>query len=316
MHIKVPKAARFVVVATIFVLSAPTGAVAADPAAIQKQLNATAAEYGRLETQVALTEAKVEKLEADLAQADKVINEKAVAMRERASYLYKYGGVGSYLENLVLATDIKQFLDRVHYLSIMGDKDAKLVDGLRLTQARADTLRAELDRTLKTQKSLAQQMRAKQKQLHEQFKGAQSAAKVVRFGKFDAFTLPIRPSAFANTWGAPRSGGRRHKGTDVMAPCGVPVLAVTNGSISDLGSGGNGGIMLYLRATNGDVFFYAHLKGYASGISVGRRVSVGETVGYNGNSGNARGGPCHVHFEWHPGGGSPVNPYPLLASVR
>lgn len=317
MTTQASRAARlFAVAALIAALLPAPSAVAADPAAIQAQLNKTAAEYGRLETQLALTESKIAKLEKDLATAERVISEKAVAMRARAGYLYKHGGVGSYLENLILATDIKQFLDRVHYLSIMGDKDAKLVDGLRLTQNRADALRAELDRRLAEQRQLAKQMRAKQKQLQEQFKGAQGAAKVVRFGKFDSFTLPIRPSAFANTWGAPRSGGRRHKGTDVMAPCGVPVLAVTNGAISDLGSGGNGGIMLWLRATNGDVFFYAHLKGYASGVGVGRRVTTGETIAYNGNSGNARGGPCHVHFEWHPSGGSPINPYPLLAAVK
>lgn len=317
MTSQVSKAARLIAATSLIAALIPSpSALAAEPAAIQAQLNKTAAEYGRLETQLALTESKIDKLEADLSTAERVISEKAVAMRARAGYLYKYGGVGSYLENLILATDIKQFLDRVHYLSIMGDKDAKLVDGLRLTQSRADALRTELNRTLANQKQLAQQMRSKQRQLQEQFKGAQGAAKVVRFGKFDSFTLPIRPSAFANTWGAPRSGGRRHKGTDVMAPCGAPVLAVTNGSISDLGSGGNGGIMLWLRANNGDVFFYAHLKGYSSGISVGRRVSTGETIGYNGNSGNARGGPCHVHFEWHPSGGSPMNPYPLLAAVK
>ena len=101
-----------------------------------------------------------------------------------------------------------------------------------------------------------------------------------------------------------------------MAACGAPVVAVTGGVISNLSAGGNGGIMLYLRARNGDVFFYAHLRGYAGGISSGSGVDAGELIAYNGNTGNARGGPCHVHFEWHPGGGGPVNPYPLLAAVR
>jgi murein DD-endopeptidase MepM/ murein hydrolase activator NlpD len=101
-----------------------------------------------------------------------------------------------------------------------------------------------------------------------------------------------------------------------MASCGAPVVAVTDGTIFNLHAGGNGGIMAYLRAGNGDVFFYSHLKGYAPGISNGSRVTVGQKIGTNGNTGNARGGPCHVHFEWHKGGGRAVNPYPLLNAAR
>lgn len=303
---------------TALVVTSPTIASgAADPAAIQDQLNRTAGEYGRLQTQLAITESKIEKLEKDLQQADSVISQKNVLMRERAGYLYKHGGVGTYLEGLLFAPDIRVFLKRLQLLEVMGDKDSKLVEGLRMTQARAGILREELEATQRRQRGLADQLKSKQRQLQAQFKGAQGAAKVGRFGNFDSFTLPIAgPQAFANTWGAPRSGGRRHKGTDVMAPCGASVVAVTNGTIHNLHSGGNGGIMLYLRASNGDVFFYSHLRGYASGTSVGKRVSTGDLIAYNGNTGNARGGPCHVHFEWHPGGGAPVNPYPLLAAVR
>jgi murein DD-endopeptidase MepM/ murein hydrolase activator NlpD len=94
------------------------------------------------------------------------------------------------------------------------------------------------------------------------------------------------------------------------------VVAVTDGTVFNLHAGGNGGIMAYLRAGNGDVFFYSHLRGYASGIRNGSRVTVGQKIGMNGNTGNARGGPCHVHFEWHKGGGRAVNPYPLLNSAR
>jgi peptidoglycan LD-endopeptidase LytH len=143
-----------------------------------------------------------------------------------------------------------------------------------------------------------------------------AAARVSSAGRFAKFTLPVTPAGFANTWGAPRSGGRRHQGTDVMSPCGSPVIAVTDGSIQRLASSGAGGTSLYLRATNGDVFFYAHLRGYAPGMGAGKPVSAGQVIGVNGNSGNASGGPCHVHFEWHPSGGRPVNPYPLLASAR
>jgi len=305
-----------VVVLVLGLLWVP-GSWGAEPSAIQKQLDSTAAAYGRLETELAVTQAKREKLESDLKKADGTISSKAVLVRKRAGYMYKHGGIAGYIDQLLVAPSMGTFLKRLVYLEVLGNKDSQLVEGLRITQSRADDMRAELTAALSAQQQVARSLRDKQSELQAQFKGAQAGAKVRKFGKFESFTMALSPSAFTNSWGAPRSGGRRrHKGTDVMAPCGAPVAAVTNGTVENLHSGGLGGTMLYLRSTGGDVFFYAHLRGYAAGVHDGLQVRTGQLVGYNGNTGDARGGPCHVHFEWHPGGGRPVNPFPLLAAIR
>lgn len=302
-------------VAVVLAAQAPLLA-APDPRAIQEQMNATAAEYGRIQSQLALTEARITKLESDLARADQIVAQKTVDLRERVGYLYRSGGAGTYLEGLLTASDIRVLLRRIQLLGILGEQDSKLVEGLQMTKSRAGVIRQELQSARARQKALLASLVAKQRRLEAQFRGAKAAARVARFGNFDSFTLPILgPRAFANTWGDPRSRGRRHKGTDVMAPCGAQVVAVTNGVLSDMHSGGAGGIMLWLRAINGDVFFYAHLRGYAPGSHEGKRVSTGDHIAYNGNSGNARGGPCHVHFEWHPRGGSAANPYSLLRAA-
>lgn len=321
MNAKLPSTNRLTVVALLtgtLLLTTPLPAAhGVEVSKVQAELDATAAEYSRLETQLAQIDDKRAKLEADLKAADKVIAEKGALVQLRAGAIYKKGGVSAYLTDLLMATDPNVFFRRLHFMEILGKGDTELVDGLRVTQSRADDMMADLAAAREAQAKLVRAQRDKRVELEAKLKGARSAAKVSKIRSFPAFTLPIGgPQAFTNSWGAPRSGGRRHKGTDVMGSCGAPVVAVTDGVITSLRSGGNAGTSAYLRAGNGDVFVYMHLRGYASGIRSGSRVTTGQKIGANGNTGNARGGPCHVHFEWHKGGGSAVNPYPLLNSAR
>jgi murein DD-endopeptidase MepM/ murein hydrolase activator NlpD len=72
-----------------------------------------------------------------------------------------------------------------------------------------------------------------------------------------------------------------------------------------------GGISAYVMGS--DTTFYAHLRGYG-GAGAGQHVSAGSLIGYVGDTGNARGTP-HLHFEYHPGGGGAVNPYPYVRAV-
>jgi len=120
--------------------------------------------------------------------------------------------------------------------------------------------------------------------------------------------------AFTDTYGAPRSGGRSHQGVDMIAAKGTPVVAI-EGGVLDLGSSSLGGITIWLNGNSGDEYYYAHLDGYASGVFDGMSVSVGELIGYVGNTGNAIYTVSHLHFEFHPGGGGAVNPTPLVASL-
>ena len=138
----------------------------------------------------------------------------------------------------------------------------------------------------------------------------QGAAAGISSALVPGFICPVAGGAsFINDWGFPRSGGRRHKGNDMFAPRGTNLVAVADGSVS-LRNSGLGGISVWLRADYGVSFYYAHLDGYAPGLASGDRVIKGQVLGYNGDSGNARGGAPHLHFEIHPGGGAAVNPYP------
>jgi murein DD-endopeptidase MepM/ murein hydrolase activator NlpD len=113
---------------------------------------------------------------------------------------------------------------------------------------------------------------------------------------------------FSDTWGASRSGGRAHQGTDMMAANGVPTAAPTNGDMVHQSSG-LGGTTWYVYGDNGHTYYGAHLSAYEGGE---RHVQAGEIIGYVGSSGNASATAPHLHFEFHPNGGSAVNPYDLL----
>ncbi|MCU1486648.1 MAG: putative metalloendopeptidase [Actinomycetia bacterium] len=117
------------------------------------------------------------------------------------------------------------------------------------------------------------------------------------------------PRAFGNDYGDPRGGGRRrHQGNDILAPRGTPVVAPVAGTASRHDNR-LGGHSFYLHGVDGVTYYGAHMDSYSSNYG---RVSAGTVLGWVGNTGDARGGPTHLHFEIHPGGGGAVNPYPTL----
>jgi murein DD-endopeptidase MepM/ murein hydrolase activator NlpD len=136
------------------------------------------------------------------------------------------------------------------------------------------------------------------------------AAEAARVRAEAIATYGLFPVAGANeyidSWGFPRSGGRRHKGTDIMAAAGTPVVAVRDGVVTS-GSSGLGGITLWLESADGTRYYYAHLQSIEIGSG---HVTTGQVIGYVGSTGNASASAPHLHFEIHRP--EAVNPYPEL----
>jgi len=127
----------------------------------------------------------------------------------------------------------------------------------------------------------------------------------------NGFLCPIGgPTTFSDTWGAARSGGRSHKGVDMFATRGTPVVASVGGEVRQRNSR-LGGLSYYLDGDDGNRYYGAHLDSFgASG-----RVEAGTVIGTVGNSGNARFSSPHLHFEVMPGGGRAVNPTPTVRAA-
>lgn len=130
---------------------------------------------------------------------------------------------------------------------------------------------------------------------------------------------PIPRCQILDNFGDPRSGGRTHAGADLLATLGQDVYAMADGTLTGqtfASSGGNSGLSGNLwtltASTGGTYYVYAHLSGFAPGLSKGSKVKAGQLIGWVGDTGNAGPGNYHLHFEIHPGGNTLVNPLPLL----
>ena len=118
---------------------------------------------------------------------------------------------------------------------------------------------------------------------------------------------------FIDSWHAPRPGGRKHEGVDIIGARGLAIYAVADGVITKMLTGGTlSGNSIRLTIADGTYFFYAHLDGFAAGLSAGQSVRAGQIIGYLGATGATSN---HLHFEVHPQGGAAVNPYPIVKAV-
>jgi peptidoglycan LD-endopeptidase LytH len=121
--------------------------------------------------------------------------------------------------------------------------------------------------------------------------------------------------AVRSYFGAARDAGRRvHQGIDIFAPRGTPVLAAAAG-VANVGERGLGGRVVWVWDPERDrSLYYAHLDSQA--VRTGQVVRTGDTLGWVGNTGNARTTAPHLHFGIYARGEGAVDPYPFVYRPR
>lgn len=123
----------------------------------------------------------------------------------------------------------------------------------------------------------------------------------------------VAPRRLVDSWDSPRPGGRPHRGIDIFARRGTPIVSTTRGIVLTVGESRLGGRIVRILGPGGHWHYYAHLERFAPGIRSGDVIAAGTVIGYVGDSGNARGTPPHLHYGVYQWQGEAVNPYPLLA---
>ena len=264
----------------------------------------------------------------------------------RAQELYMSGGAGA-VEALLAAEDFGEFADRAEMLSRVSEEESDVFVALERNNSELAGLEKQLDVDSKALASTLDELEDEKTELQNKLasvtdeykdlkaqiereraaaEAAAAAAQPTSGGgggapvptvsvptvSTNGKACPVAgPVSFIDSWGYPRSGGRSHQGVDMMADYGTPVVAITSGTITYSGYGGSAGNWQILSGSDGNAYWYMHNQ---QNIVNGGSVRAGQQIATVGDTGNATGIP-HLHFEYHPGGGSAVNPYPLVASL-
>jgi peptidoglycan LD-endopeptidase LytH len=304
-------------------------------AAVQSALNRLATAYSAAQTRFAETQSRLETARARVDRTKARMGRIKTALSTRARFIYESGGATT-LELLLSSGSFTQFSDRTEFLGQLAQRDSDLILQAQVVSEQLRRYEGDLTRLSAEQAGEIRTLSVQQTAIASKLAEAQSAVAAlqrkleaaaaaqtlaVSTGSSGAVTghgalqaCPVgQPRAYSDDFGAPRPGGRTHQGIDLLAPLGTPIYAAQSGRF-DQNYNSLGGTSALVYADIGDFTYYAHMSSYA-GVPSGAHVAAGTMIGHVGNSGDAAGGPYHLHFEYHPGGGGAVDPYLLLRAI-
>jgi murein DD-endopeptidase MepM/ murein hydrolase activator NlpD len=310
--------------------------------ALQRELDSVVAKIEKATARLSALEQQIAETQIRLAEAESRMQQARASLSVRANLTYRAGPV-ILTQVLFMARGFGDFIRRLEFLERISSSDSAALLTARRAQADLIEIREELAQRRAQEQQIAANLKLLSKDLSRKFEEAQAlekklladleeqrrrqaeaerrrkeAAAVARRSSpsfnVGGLVCPVAaPNSFRDSWGEPRSGGRRHQGVDIYAAYGAPVVAVESGTILRNQTSSLGGLSVFFRGDSGTEYFYTHLSGYAA--SPGQHVQAGTVIAYLGNSGNAQGGTPHLHFEIHPGGGAAINPYPATRAA-
>jgi murein DD-endopeptidase MepM/ murein hydrolase activator NlpD len=321
----------------------PTGALAAEQKGeqaekiqneikqVDRELHETLEKMRALEAELAKGMKQSEKLRGEIADLEKRIEEHRGKLKERVKVMYENGDV-SFWEVLFEATDFADFLQRLQLLTLIVEQDRELIEKLRADQEKLQEAKKQLDAEQMARREKQAELRKAEQELQERAKQLESelAAAIAKPAEDQAiieeayksysgpqflggtgngtYAWPV-PSSYLITSGYGMRGAEFHKGIDIGAPVGTPIVASADGVVLQAGPASGYGHWIVIDHGNGMTTVYGHM--YANGVYVhsGQSVKQGQVIGAVGNDGRSTG--PHLHFSMM-NGGSYVNPMSYL----
>ncbi|MGI5880090.1 MAG: murein hydrolase activator EnvC family protein [Syntrophomonadaceae bacterium] len=293
---------------------------------------------------IAYLEENITKLEEDIEDAQNELEDKTNLLSDRLVALYEQGDI-SYLEVLLSATDIKDFLTRYDMVNAIVEQDVDLIETIEKQKHDLETKKSDLSvkqnelkqsysdqisikETLDVQKSqkkdllsnVQQEKNAYLRALEELEQTSRELEVMIRRMQGGS-TTQLGTGTY--TWPAPGYSSitsaygmryhpilkvrKMHTGVDIGAPGGASVVAADGGKVIHCGLMGGYGQVIVVDHGNGISTLYAHLSAYA--VSNGTSVTKGQTIGRVGSTGWSTG--PHLHFEVRING-SYTDPMPYI----
>lgn len=309
---------------------------------VTQELRQTNRKLKLAKTKVQENEGKIGELTVELKQSQNELEKKSSLLERRAREAFKNGRI-SYLDLLLGATSMSDFLNRLYYFEKIVLRDANLIRGVKQDLAQTKSARQDLNQRTReikvlaaviaeSKEKIAEQLAEKKKAFEElKERRAESEQKIAELERSSqelerliqkkmaersrtglaahgsgVFIWPLQ-GRITSRYGATRRRGSRHTGVDIATTYGAPIHAADAGEVIFAGWWDGYGKAIVIDHGKGLATVYGHMSRLYP--SVGATVAKGQTIGLEGSTGYSTG--PHLHFEVRKKG-RPVNPMPYL----
>ena len=309
---------------------------------LDKDINKTEGEIKYIDDRITYLEHNIDEIQEEIKASEATLAEQSDILGKRLVFIYEKGGDVSYLEVLLAATDIKDFLTRYDLLNIIVEQDVDLIKSINKEKKELSLKKCDLEikqqelaniqtdqigqkEILDSQKgekekllgSVRQERKKLEQALNELEQESRQLEAIIR--QYESGNTSSQAGTGTFTWPTPGCakvtseygmrlhptlGERRlHTGMDIAAPMGATIVAADSGTVIFSGWMSGYGQVIIINHNNGLSTLYAHQSSFL--VSKGVNVSKGQAIGKVGSTGWSTG--PHLHFEVRVNG-TPTNP--------